>query len=86
MVIGSRFIPICKPSMRRLISYQPRSVQNYIGYAEFLFRHYKIKEKLEVLQEKGTDLSSCEREVHLNKIDLECTQLLLCSEYKCRKL
>ena len=52
MVMGSRFIPICKSSMRRLISCQPCSVQNYIGYAEFLFRHHRIKEKLEVLQEK----------------------------------
>ena len=86
MVMGSRFILICKLSMRRLISCQPCLVQNYIGYAEFLFRHHRIKEKLEVLQEKWTDLSSCERENHLNKINLECTQLLLCSEHKCRKL
>ena len=52
MVMGSRFILICKPSIRRLISCQPRSVQNYIRYVEFLFRYYRIKEKLEVLQEK----------------------------------
>ena len=50
-IMRSRFVPMCHPSMRRLISYQPQSVKNYLEYSEFLFKHHQIKEKLDSIEE-----------------------------------
>ena len=86
LVMGDRFILICRPSMRRLISYYPSSVRNYIQYSEFLFKHYRIKEKLDALEDRWSSTSTSEREEQMNAIDLQSTQLLLYSEKKCRKL
>ena len=49
-IIGSRFVLMCYSSMRRLIFCQPQSVKNYLEYSEFLFKHYRIKEKLDSIE------------------------------------
>ena len=85
-LMGSRFIPICYPSMRRLILCQLKSVTNYLGHAEFLFKHNRIKEKLDRIEESWESYAKKEREERLNKLDTECTNLLLYLEKKCRKL
>ena len=72
--------------MRRLISYQPQSVKNYLEYSEFLFKHHQIKEKLDSIEKSWELNDKAEREGRLNKLDKECTYLLLCSEKKCQKL
>ena len=86
LVIGDRFILICRPSMRRLISCHPSSVSNYIQHLEFLFKYYRIKEKLDALEDRWSFTSTSQREEQINAIDLQSTQLLLCSEKKCHKL
>ena len=86
VVMGSRFILICRPFRRCLILCQPKSVSNYIKYSEFLFKYYRIKEKLDSIEDDQASSSVCDRERYLNKIDSEYTQLLFCSEKKCRKL
>ena len=62
LVMGDRFIPICRPSMRRLISYHPSSMSNYIQYSDFLFKHHRIKEKLDALEDRWSSTSTSERE------------------------
>ena len=37
LIIGGGFILLCEPSIRRLISCQPRVVSNYLAQSEFLF-------------------------------------------------
>ena len=50
-IMGSRFVLMCHPSIRRLIPYQPQSIKNYLEYSEFLFKHHQIKEKLDSIEE-----------------------------------
>ena len=49
LIIEDEFILIVKSSIRRLISIQLQSVENYIKQNEELFDHYKITEKMESL-------------------------------------
>ena len=46
-IIGEGFVPLCKPSMRRLVSCQPKVVLNYLMQGEFLFTYHRIREKLD---------------------------------------
>ena len=38
LIIGEGFVPIYKPSIRRLISYQPKAILTYIERGESLFK------------------------------------------------
>jgi len=51
-----------------------------------LFEFHRIKEKILALKEDWDNLSICEREQSLNKIDQQSTELLLHAEKKCYKL
>ena len=85
-VMCSRFIPMCRLLMIRLISCQPKSMSNYLAHSEFLFKHHRTKEKLHRLEDIWESHSQLEREERLNKLDNECNHLLLCLEKKSRKL
>ena len=50
VLLGNEFVPIVKPNIRRLISYQEIAVENYIMRGEELFERYKIVEKLKKLE------------------------------------
>ena len=47
LIMGEGFVPLCKLSMRRLVSCQPKAVSNYLAQGEFLFTYYRIREKLD---------------------------------------
>ena len=47
LIIEDEFVLMAKPSIRKLISNQPQSVDNYIQRGEKLFNHYKIPEKID---------------------------------------
>ena len=47
LIMGEGFVLLCKPSMRKLVSYQPKAVSNYLAQRKFLFTHYRIREKLD---------------------------------------
>ena len=49
LITGDEFVLITKSSMRRLLSIQLQSIENYIKRSEELFDHHKITEKMESL-------------------------------------
>ena len=57
LIMGEDFVPICKPSMRRLISYQPKALLNYNERGESIFKQYRIEEKLEKIESSWKTLS-----------------------------
>jgi len=66
VILGKEFISIYKPQMYRLISVQPKLVENYLQKAENLFIEYKIEEKLENLKKSWTNLPEEDRKSILN--------------------
>ena len=61
-------------------------MKNYLEYSEFLFKYHQIKEKLDSIEKSWELNNKVEREGRLNKLDKECTDLLLYSEKKYQKL
>ena len=57
LIVGDDFIPLCKPSVRRLISCQPNAVSNYLATGEYLFSHHRINDKLARLDHNWDALS-----------------------------
>jgi len=57
LIMGDRFVSLCKPSMRRLISCQPRAVSNYLVQSEFLFQQHRIQEKVARIELEWDTLS-----------------------------
>ena len=86
LIMGDDFIPLCKPSIRRLISCQSNVVSNYLVKGECLFTHYRINEKIARLDQNWDKLLKDQRETILNKINEDSTKLLLSTEKGCRKL
>ena len=84
--MGEGFVPLCKLSIRRLVSCQPKVVSNYLAQGEFLFTHHRIREKLDKIDQQWKDLSKEQRLAAVNKVDNEAIKLLLYTERECRKL
>jgi len=46
-ILGLEFIPMYRINIRRLISCQPQSVENYINRSKQLFKEYHIYRKID---------------------------------------
>ena len=56
--------------------------EELVEYSEFLFKHHRLKEKLDSIEESWELSDKAEREERLNKLDKECADLLLYLEKK----
>jgi len=61
-------------------------VKNYLAKGEELFERYNMLGKVNQVEAEWPNLTEDQRELALNKIDKEATELLLSTEKHCRKL
>ena len=61
-------------------------MSTYIERGKFLFKWYRIEEKLEKIESSWETLSQQQRSDRLNKLDYQATNLLLSAKKGYRKL
>ena len=85
LLTGDEFVLMAKSKIKRIISSQLQSVENYISISKELFNHYKIADKLDKLYEEWNLFFTEEQERKLNALDLEITNLLIGAKKKYHK-
>ena len=65
---------------------QPKLVSNYITKAESLFHYHRIESKLKTINDTWDQSLTSTKEIVLNKVNSEVTELLINAEKECRHL
>ena len=84
--MGEGYILIVRAEMRKLTSSQLKAIANYLQTVEYLFKHDKIKKKINILISDWESHLIEVRESRLNKIYKEYNKTLLGAEQKCWSL